>query len=388
MSLADRVRTTITGALERLADEGAFGPPAEARAHLAAATGWTVERPKRAEHGDLATNVAMALTKRLGKPPRAIAEALVKALAKRRRRPERRDRRPRLREPPPASARAPRRAPRDPPRRPGLRARAGATGERIDLEFVSANPTGPLLVATGAAPSSATPSRACSRRRATASRASTTSTISATRCGSSPRACARSPRGSDARRTATRGRTSPSSRAGFEDDRSRTSSPETADALARTCVTWMLRGIPGSERSPASADASAICGVDFDVWFSEESLHRWGRVGVALRQLEAGGYLVSERRRALLPARRSGTDDKDRVVQKCDGAYTYFASRHRLLRRQDLTRLRPPDDRPRRRPPRLRRARPQRARARSGSRASGSRRSSTSSSSSTAAARP
>ena len=81
MSLADRVRATITGALERLADEGAFGPPAEARAHLAAATGWTVERPKRAEHGDLATNVAMALTKKLGKPPRAIAEALVKGLA-------------------------------------------------------------------------------------------------------------------------------------------------------------------------------------------------------------------------------------------------------------------------------------------------------------------
>src|SRR5580658_1362557 len=80
MSLADRVRATITGALERLADEGAFGPPAEARAHLAAATGWTVERPKRAEHGDLATNVAMTLTKKLGKPPRAIAEALVKAL--------------------------------------------------------------------------------------------------------------------------------------------------------------------------------------------------------------------------------------------------------------------------------------------------------------------
>ena len=73
MSLADRVRSTVTRALVRLADDGAFGPPAEARAQIDGATGWTVERPKRAEHGDLATNAAMVLTKRLGKPPRAIA---------------------------------------------------------------------------------------------------------------------------------------------------------------------------------------------------------------------------------------------------------------------------------------------------------------------------
>src|ERR1700675_2242145 len=81
MSLAERVRSTVNRALERLADEGAFGPPAEARLQLAQSTGWTLERPKRAEHGDLATNVAMTLTKKLGKPPRVIAEALVKALA-------------------------------------------------------------------------------------------------------------------------------------------------------------------------------------------------------------------------------------------------------------------------------------------------------------------
>ena len=80
MSLAERVRDTVTGALERLADEGVFGRPDAARGHLASATAWVVERPKRAEHGDLATNVALVLNKKLGKPPRAIAEALVKAL--------------------------------------------------------------------------------------------------------------------------------------------------------------------------------------------------------------------------------------------------------------------------------------------------------------------
>ena len=50
--------------------------------------------------------------------------------------------------------------------------------------------------------------------RAAASRASTTSTTAATRCACSPRACAPRPRAASLRRTATRARTSPSSRRG------------------------------------------------------------------------------------------------------------------------------------------------------------------------------
>ena len=38
------------------------------------------ERPKRAEHGDYATNVALSLAKTAGKPPRAIGEAIAKHL--------------------------------------------------------------------------------------------------------------------------------------------------------------------------------------------------------------------------------------------------------------------------------------------------------------------
>src|SRR5208282_5257564 len=66
----------------------------EAGANALDGAGWVVERPKRAEHGDLATNAAMALAKRAGKLPRVIAEGL-------------------------------------------------------DVEFVSANPTGPVTVASG-----------------------------------------------------------------------------------------------------------------------------------------------------------------------------------------------------------------------------------------------
>ena len=61
----------------------------------------------------------------------------------------------------------------------------------------------------------------------------------------------------------------------------------------------------------------------------------------------------SRRRRALV-------EDKDRVVRKSDGDLGVLRLGHRILCRQDLSRLRPPHRRPRRRPPRLRRASPQR----------------------------
>ncbi len=41
----------------------------------------TVERPKNRDHGDYATNIALTLTKAVGKPPREIAEALAQRAA-------------------------------------------------------------------------------------------------------------------------------------------------------------------------------------------------------------------------------------------------------------------------------------------------------------------
>ena len=40
----------------------------------------TVERPKNRDHGDYATNIALTLTKAVGKPPREIAEAIASKL--------------------------------------------------------------------------------------------------------------------------------------------------------------------------------------------------------------------------------------------------------------------------------------------------------------------
>ena len=40
-----------------------------------------LQAPRQKDHGDFATNVALALAKRAGAPPREVAEALVAALA-------------------------------------------------------------------------------------------------------------------------------------------------------------------------------------------------------------------------------------------------------------------------------------------------------------------
>ena len=83
MSVSERVpRRPIGSALSSMASIGASVRRAGA---LDGAT-WAVERPKRPEHGDLATNAAMALAKKAGKPPRAIAEALVRGPRRERRR--------------------------------------------------------------------------------------------------------------------------------------------------------------------------------------------------------------------------------------------------------------------------------------------------------------
>ena len=64
--------------------------------HDASIDGITLEPPKDAGHGDLATNAAMVLAKAAGKPPRALAERIVPLLAVRSAYRQGRDRRARL----------------------------------------------------------------------------------------------------------------------------------------------------------------------------------------------------------------------------------------------------------------------------------------------------
>lgn len=75
MNVFSHFRDEIAGMIGRLSDAGTL--PAGLDTSRV-----TVEPPREASHGDLATNAAMVLAKAAGKPPRAIAEALVAELRK------------------------------------------------------------------------------------------------------------------------------------------------------------------------------------------------------------------------------------------------------------------------------------------------------------------
>src|SRR5512133_3792822 len=142
MGIEEQVRREIGQALGALVRAGAL-PPAALDAN------YKLEPPKRPEHGELATNVAMAVQKLAGKPPRELAEAVVTELGKSPLVTAAEIAGPgfiNLRLSPAAYYR-------------GLdevlaagegygRAPSGLRG-RVMVEFVSANPTGPLLISHG-----------------------------------------------------------------------------------------------------------------------------------------------------------------------------------------------------------------------------------------------
>ncbi len=66
-------------------------------------------------------------------------------------------------------------------------------------------------------------------------------------------------------------------------------------------------------------------GVHFDEWFSEQSLFDSGLVARAVNALKQGGHLY-EQDGALWFRSTTFGDEKDRVVQRENGLYTYFAS--------------------------------------------------------------
>jgi arginyl-tRNA synthetase len=72
-------------------------------------------------------------------------------------------------------------------------------------------------------------------------------------------------------------------------------------------------------------------GVDFDVWFSERTLHASGDGGApsaierGIERLREAGH-VFEHEGAVWFRSTAFGDDKDRVLKKADGSYTYFAA--------------------------------------------------------------
>jgi arginyl-tRNA synthetase len=73
MSIYTRIRTLLQQKLPAIAAAQNWALPETLPV-------FTIEAPRDPKHGDIATNLAMTLTKPLGKPPRAIAEAIANAL--------------------------------------------------------------------------------------------------------------------------------------------------------------------------------------------------------------------------------------------------------------------------------------------------------------------
>lgn len=66
-------------------------------------------------------------------------------------------------------------------------------------------------------------------------------------------------------------------------------------------------------------------GITFDMWFSEKTLHDADSVKKVLEQLERGGFTYFQDGARWFSSTRFG-DDKDRVLQRANGEYTYIAA--------------------------------------------------------------
>jgi arginyl-tRNA synthetase len=65
--------------------------------------------------------------------------------------------------------------------------------------------------------------------------------------------------------------------------------------------------------------------VSFDLWYKESDLYSSGKIDQTLKLIEKRGLLFEENDALWIKTTRFG-DDKDRVVRKKDGEFTYFAS--------------------------------------------------------------
>jgi arginyl-tRNA synthetase len=322
-SARETVRDLLVQALGALANEG-FIPALPANV--------PIERAKRAEHGDFASNVALAIAKGAGKTPRAVAEAIVARLPTGGDLP--------LAE---ASIAGPgfinlRLSPAFWQRMlPAILAAGDDWGRgaarptpKIVLEYLSANPTGPITVAHGR---HAAVGDSMTRLLRFAGYAVTPEyyindagnqvemlTLSVwTRYMETARAA------------------DPSvpevvfPENGYKGEYIRTFG---RDLYARDGKRWIAAALPGDaqpikqfamERALGMIRATlARFDVAFDVWQSERALHDAGDVDETLRALDAKGYIDRHDDAVWLKTMALWGDDKDRVVVKSDGLPTYL----------------------------------------------------------------
>ncbi|MPQ99921.1 arginine--tRNA ligase [Modestobacter sp. I12A-02628] len=305
--LRDVVRTAVAGVVGR--GELAVDVPDDV----------VVDRPKNPEHGDYATNVAMRLAKPAGRPPREVAELVAAEL---RLQPgiDRVDvAGPGFLNVTLAKAALGRLAVQAVTAGAGYGRTQVLAGQRLDLEFVSANPTGPVTIGSTrwAAVGDAL------GRLLTASGAEVTREYYFNDAG------AQIDRFAASLQAAAAGRPTPED--GYAGEYvqdigaqvvalepgllDRPDHEQLAVFRARG-VELMFAEIKGS---------LADFGVRFDVYFSERTLHESGALDKAVGRLREGGHVYEADGAVWLRTTTFG-DDKDRVLVKGDGETTYFAA--------------------------------------------------------------
>ncbi|WP_431680522.1 arginine--tRNA ligase [Kitasatospora sp. KL5] len=279
----------------------------------------TVERPKNRDHGDYATNVALQLAKPAGMPPRAVAELLAA----------------RLRETTGVAkvdiagpgflnitldaASQGELARTIVEAGPAYGRNEALKGLKINLEFVSANPTGPIHI--GGVRWAAVGDSLARILRATGADVTTEYYLNDAGVQISKFAASL--------QAAANGR------------------PVPADGYVGEYIVDIAKaitdGVPGVLDLPEDeqlkvfrAEGLALMvaeikrsmeefGTHFDVWFSEKSLHDSGAVGQAIDRLREQGHVFDQDGAIWLRTTDFG-DDKDRVLIKADGETTYFAA--------------------------------------------------------------
>ncbi|TET42948.1 MAG: arginine--tRNA ligase [Dehalococcoidia bacterium] len=91
---------------------------------------------------------------------------------------------------------------------------------------------------------------------------------------------------------------------------------EAASQLAEVGTAKMLQGIKQDLE---------LLSVVFDTWFSEKSLYQGGQYSKVMELLQSGGYMAKKENATWFESSALG-EDKDNVLVRSDGSPTYFAS--------------------------------------------------------------
>jgi arginyl-tRNA synthetase len=278
-----------------------------------------VERPKNREHGDYATNIALRLAKAAGRPPREVADVVAEELRAQ-----------------PGVARVDVAGPGflnitlaqgalgqiavNAVTAAGAYGRTEAlAGQRLNLEFVSANPTGPVHIggtrwaAVGDALG----------RLLEASGADVTREYYFNDAGAQIDRFARS------LQAAAQGQPVP------EDGYAGAYINDIADQILSIDAELLTRSDADQLETFRTLGVDLMWneirsslsefGVVFDVYFSERTLHESGALEKAIARLREQGHVYEAEGAVWLRTTDFG-DDKDRVLVKGDGELTYFAA--------------------------------------------------------------